>query len=187
MTEQTIIVPDSSPLITLGAARSLDVLIKPGRTVRIPDGVFWEATRFVDKRGVQEIIDSASANDEMVRISVIQEHQRYGDEEVAARKRIANHGERCTAELVDRLAERNPPTQSILIYEDGDVTLLAIANPDKVAVVTTAAFLDEIEQQRLIQSADHILNQAINKGRREGIWVRNAIHPNLLSQIDSGR
>ena len=180
MTKQTIIVPDSSPLITLGAAKSLDALLKPGLTVRIPDGVFWEATRFVDKLGAQEIIDWAADNEHLVHVAVTREHQNISDEVLATARRIPNHGERCTVELVERLAERDPPSQSILIYEDGDVTLLTIINTDKVAVVTTAAFLDELERQQLIQSADQILDEAVEKGRAENIRVRKTLHASQL-------
>ena len=137
----------------------------------------------MDKLGAQDIVDWAADNGEIVRIAVTQEHHRYSIEDLATRKRIRNHGERCTVELVDRLAERDPPSQSILIYEDGDVTLLTLLKHDSYAVVTTAAFLDEMERQQLIQSADHILDQAIRKGRNRNILARNAIHADLLSRI----
>jgi hypothetical protein len=42
--EITIIVTDSSPLITLAAARSLEYLLYPQLPVIKPDAVFYEAT-----------------------------------------------------------------------------------------------------------------------------------------------
>lgn len=187
MTEQTIIVPDSSPLITLAAAGALEVLLKPGLKVRVPDGVFWEATRFVDKLGAREIIDWAAANEDQVHIAVTHRHQETPDDVLAAAKRLKNHGEQCTQELVERLADRDPPTQSILIYEDGDVTLLSIVNTDKIAIVTTASFLDEMERCQYIQSADQILDEAVAKGRREGVRVRNEMHAKHLLRQNSGQ
>ena len=179
---QTIIVPDSSPLITLAAAKSLDVLLKPRLPVKIPDGVLWEATRHINMLGAREIVDWLAANEDAVQISVTHEHALRSDDVAADVKRIKDHGERCALEVVERLAEQDPSRQSILIYEDGDVTLLAIVNTDKIAVVTTASFLDEMERQKLIQSADHILDEAIAEGRNQKIRTRNAMHANILQQ-----
>lgn len=182
MTLQTIIVPDSSPLITLAAAKSLDALLKPGLDVKIPDGVYWEATRHREMLGAAELIDWMAANEDRVQVSVTHEHALRREEIEAHVKRIKDHGERCALEVVERLAEQNPARQSILIYEDGDVTLLSIVNTDKISVLTTASFLDTLEKNHLIQSADHILDEAIAEGRNEKIRVRNAMHANFLSQ-----
>ncbi len=40
-----LIVTDTSPLITLALADALDVLLRPGLPVSIPDAVYVEATR----------------------------------------------------------------------------------------------------------------------------------------------
>lgn len=183
---QTIIVPDSSPLITLAAAKSLDVLLKPGLPVKIPDGVLWEATRHIDKLGAREIVDWLADNEDAVHISVTREHALRSDEVEADVKRIKNHGERCALEIVERLAEQDPPHQSILIYEDGDVTLLTIVNTEKIAVITTASFLDELERQHLIQSADYILDEAVTGGRNKNIRTRNAFNATMFQQGRDG-
>lgn len=182
MTTQTIIVPDSSPLITLAAAKSLDALLKPGLPVKIPDGVFWEATRHVEMLGARALIDWMAANEGAVQVSVTHEHAGRRAEIEASVTRIKDHGERCALEVVERLAEQNPSNQSIFIYEDGDVTLLAIVNTDKIAVVTTASFLDALEREHLIQSADHILDEAVAEGRNQKIRIRNAMHAQILQQ-----
>ena len=44
----SLIVTDTSPLITLALADSLDALLRPGLTVHIPDAVYTEAIRIRD-------------------------------------------------------------------------------------------------------------------------------------------
>ena len=44
----SLIITDTSPLITLALADSLDALLRPGLTVHIPDAVYTEAIRIRD-------------------------------------------------------------------------------------------------------------------------------------------
>lgn len=179
MSTYSIIVPDSSPLITLAAADALDALLKPGLPVLIPDGVYWEVTRFVNLQGASEVIEWMARNEETVLLRATQEFLNHQTLVAAGVKRIRNLGENCAREIVDREAERHPERKSILLYEDSDVTLLRIMNPDKVDALTTTDFLSELEHARLIQSADHILDDAVAAGRGEGI--RGHAHLELLN------
>ncbi|MEO5369944.1 MAG: hypothetical protein H7833_07725 [Magnetococcus sp. DMHC-1] len=52
----TIIVTDTSPLITLAAVQCLDYLLYSALPVVIPDAVFYEATHASGKLGAQEIM-----------------------------------------------------------------------------------------------------------------------------------
>ena len=58
----SLIVPDASPLITLAAADALDLLLKPGIPVTVPDGVHFETVRFPGKLGAAEIVDWLQLN-----------------------------------------------------------------------------------------------------------------------------
>jgi hypothetical protein len=185
MSVYSIIVPDSSPLITLAAADALDTLLKPGLPVLIPDGVHWEVTRFINLQGASEVIDWMAQNEDHVLLRATQEFLNHQTLVNAGVKRISNLGENCAREIVDREAERHPDHKSILLYEDSDVTLLKIMNPDKVDALTTADFLSELEHARLIQSADRILDDAVAAGRGEG--VRDRAHFEMLHAFSAKR
>ena len=169
MNNYSIIVPDSSPLVTLAAAGSLDLLTRPGLRVIVPDGVYWEVSRYDEKPGALEIVDWLKNNQGKVLIGPTQEFVRHQALVNANVKRIKDLGERCAAEIVDEEADRHPGHRSILLYEDSDVTTLKIVNSDKVDTLTTADFLVELEKAQMIQSADYVLSQAIAAGRHEGI------------------
>ncbi len=55
-TPYSIIIPDSSPLITLATADALDLLLKPKIPVMVLDGVHWETVRFPTKLGAADIV-----------------------------------------------------------------------------------------------------------------------------------
>ena len=168
----SIIVPDSSPLITLAAADSLDVLLKPGVPVIVPDGVHWETTRNTHLLGATENARWISSNRGKVLIDPTEEFVAYQQRAAQGFARSRNLGERCAVEVVDREAKRNPGHRSILVFEDSDVILLKFTNPDLVDTLTTADFLDELQRARLIQSSNHILDSAVEAGRQIGIRSR---------------
>jgi hypothetical protein len=62
----SLIVTDTSPLFTLALAESLDVLLRPGLPVRIPDAVFFEATRVHGAPGAEQIVEWINAHLDMV-------------------------------------------------------------------------------------------------------------------------
>ena len=52
----SLIVTDTSPLFTLMLAGALDVLLRPGLPVSIPDAVYIEATRVHGAPGPEQIV-----------------------------------------------------------------------------------------------------------------------------------
>jgi hypothetical protein len=52
-----LIVTDTSPLFTLVLADSLDILLRPGLPVTIPDAVYLEATRVRGAPGADRIVE----------------------------------------------------------------------------------------------------------------------------------
>ena len=64
----TLIVTDTSPLITLALAGELDLLLRPGIQVNIPDAVFNEATRVRTAGGASAIIEWTNAHLDQVHI-----------------------------------------------------------------------------------------------------------------------
>lgn len=173
MSDVVLIVPDASPLITLAAASELDVLLKPGAQVIIPDGVHLETVRDQDKLGSQDIVDWLKRHAEEVRIAPTQEFAEAMLLIRAGKKRVRNLGERCAQEIVNDRIQGPDGGRAVLIYEDSDVNTLSILRPERVGVLTTAEFLDALQAARLIQSADVILDRAVQAGRDENARARN--------------
>lgn len=167
----SLIVPDATPLITLAAADALDLLLKPGIPVAVPDGVHFEAVRFPAKLGATDIVEWLQHNS-AVRIEATVEFQNAVILLNAGQKRVPGLGERCAIELVNVLAKRAPGSRSIILYEDSDVLGMRMLRPDLVDTLTTADFLDALEHAGLIQSADHILDRAVAAGRDESVRNR---------------
>ena len=67
-TKYRLIVTDTSPLFTLVLADALDVLLRPGRPVSIPDAVYLEATRVRGAPRADQIVEWINAHADMVRI-----------------------------------------------------------------------------------------------------------------------
>lgn len=168
-----LIVPDATPLVTLAAAGELDLLLRPGVPVIVPDGVKWETTRFPDKLGGQDIVDWLKVNADTVRIAPTREFENFSILIREGVKRVPNLGERCALEVVNDAIAGPDPKRSILIYEDSDVPGLIVLRPERVSSLTTAEFLDGLEAARLIQSADRILDAAVQAGRDKSARVRN--------------
>jgi predicted nucleic acid-binding protein len=173
MRTYTLIVPDSSPLITLAMAGALDLLLRPGLKIIIPDGVHWEVARDANLAGATDIIEWMKHNPGQVVIYPTQEFANQQTLIAAGVKRVRGLGERCALEAVEDGVEKDPDARGILLYEDSDIRLLAIVNTDKIDTLTTADFLAELERAQLIQSADQILDQAVQAGRSEGIRRRS--------------
>lgn len=173
MRTYTLIVPDSSPLITLAMAGALDLLLRPGLTILIPDGVHWEVARDAHLTGAIDIIEWMKRNPRQVMIYPTQEFASHQALIAAGVKRVRGLGERCALEAVEDGVENDPDARGILLYEDSDIRLLSIVNTDKIDTLTTADFLAELERLHLIQSADQILDQAVEAGRNEGVRRRS--------------
>ena len=95
--EVAVIVTDTSPLITLAAAQSLDYLLYPALPVVIPDAVFYEATAQIDRLGAQEIIDWQRRSPETV---LIEPTEAFKNE----LQRLTRQGGRLVRDLGERAA-----------------------------------------------------------------------------------
>lgn len=186
MSGGAIIVPDSSPLITLAAAGALDLLLAPGLPVVVPDGVHWETVRHADRPGAADIVDWLQRRRGAVLIGATQEFANHQLLVEAGVRRIANMGERCAVEIVDLETARDPSARAVMIYEDSDVNAVRLLNPDRVATLTTADFLFELEAARLIQSADHVLDLAVAAGRVDAVRGRRGSAARLFGGESGG-
>lgn len=163
--EVTLIVADVPPLITLAAAQCLDYLLYPELPVIIPDAVFYEATRQIDKLGAQEIVDWQRANSPRVRVDPTQALTNEFE-------RLARQGGRMTKDLGERAAVetiRNHPLaedeRAILLSDDRDVDRIVVIDPEKIILLTTWDYLHQLEEAQRIQSADVVFAAARDRGR----------------------
>lgn len=156
-----LIVCDASPLITLALANQLDVLLKPGWPITVPDAVYREATSEAHADGIA-IARWIEANQDRVRVAATEAGIEQ-DVVLRAGLRARNAGENAAVEVIGRFLEGAPDLRAVLLFEDDDVRRLPV--PDRADIVTTGEFLSALEQAREIQSADFILDEAARAGR----------------------
>ena len=160
----SLIVTDTSPLFTLVLADALDVLLRPGLPVSIPDAVYIEATRVHGAPGAEQIVEWINAHLEAVRIvptDIGIDLQRRLEEGRSTR----GLGEQAAIETLERFLRGGPATEALLLFEDSDVEKRRAVVDERVSLISTGDFLRELEAARLIQSADHILDRAAAQGR----------------------
>lgn len=160
----SLIVTDTSPLFTLVLADALDVLLRPGLAVSIPDAVYIEATRVHGAPGAGQIMEWINAHLEMVQIvptDIGIDQQRRLEEG----RTIRGLGEQAAIETLERFLRGNPNAEALLLFEDSDIEKRRAIVDQRVSLVSTGDFLRELETAGLIQSTDSILDQAAAQGR----------------------
>ncbi|MEI8145853.1 MAG: hypothetical protein WCH83_10365 [Alphaproteobacteria bacterium] len=159
-----LIVTDTSPLLTLVLADSLDVLLRPGLPISIPDAVYVEATRVRGSPGADQIVAWINAHLDWVRIvptDIGIDQQRRLEEG----RSIRGLGEQAALEALERFLRSNPTAEALLLFEDSDVQKRRAVVDERVSLISTGEFLRELEAAGLIQSTDHILDRATARGR----------------------
>ncbi len=163
-----LLVTDASPLITLAAADALECLTLPGLRVLIPDMVYFEVTQDLARTGAEDIVQWArrhAGQVEIVVTSVFVEFQvlRAAD----PRTRSRGRGEQSAVELLGVEIDRDPNLEAVLLYEDNDIRARRFVRglPERVTALSTGDLLHELQAAGLIQSSDHILDNAAAKER----------------------
>ncbi len=160
----SLIVTDTSPLFTLALAGSLDVLLRPGMPIRIPDAVYIEATRVHGAPGAEQIVEWINAHLDTAQIVPTDtgiDQQRRLEEG----RNIRGLGEQAAVEALDRFLRSDPTAEALLLFEDSDIQSRRVIVDARVGVISTGDFLRELEAARLIQSTDFILDEAAAQGR----------------------
>lgn len=160
----SLIVTDTSPLFTLVLAGSLDVLLRPGLGISIPDAVYIEATRVHGAPGAEQIMEWINAHLDVVRIvptDIGIDQQRRLEEG----RSIRGLGEQAAIETLERFLRSNPTAEALLLFEDSDVGKRRAIVDQRVSLISIGDFLRELEMAGLIQSTDYILDQASAHGR----------------------
>jgi len=160
----SLIVTDTSPLFTLVLADSLDVLLRPGLMISIPDAVYFEATRVHGAPGADQIV--AWINDHLDTVRIVPtdigvDQQRRLEEG----RSIRGLGELAAIEALERFLRGNPAAEALLLFEDTDLQKRRAIVDARVGLISTGEFLRELETAGLIQSTDFILDRATAGGR----------------------
>jgi hypothetical protein len=160
----SLIVRDASPLITLAVANELGVLLRVGVPVEIPDAVFVEATRIPTAPGANRIVAWINDHSDQVRIVPteigIDQRQR-----LEQGRTIRDIGEQASIEVLEIFFAKNPDAEALLLFEDTDIVKRRAIVDARAGLISTGDFLREMQTARLIQSADHILDEAARTGR----------------------
>jgi hypothetical protein len=160
----SLVVTDTSPLFTLVLAGSLDVLLRPGLPIRIPDAVYIEATRVHGAPGAEQIVEWINAHLDAVQIvptDIGIDQQRRLEEG----RTIRGLGELAAVEVLERFLRADANAEALLLFEDSDIERRRAIVDERVGVISTGDFLRELEAAGLIQSTDYILDQAAAQGR----------------------
>jgi hypothetical protein len=161
----SLIVTDSGPLITLAIAGSLDVLFLPNLPVIVPDMVRHEVIQDLSKPGAALVSEWIRKNDPYrltVRpTEVFEEFMLLKSMNPATKTK--NRGEQAAAEVLDRELESRD-FGAVLLFEDSAVrkTNFLTRLPDCVIVTSTSEFLFGLESRGLLQSAQSILERAVD-------------------------
>jgi len=163
-----LIVTDASPLITLGAARALPCLTIAKVPVFIPDMVYTEVTRDMARLGAEEVVEWVRANLGQVQIVPTQVFAEYQAlQSINANARSKGRGEQSALEVLAYEIAADEELFAVLLFEDNDIQKREFVGllPDRVTVLSTGDLLHELEAAGHIQSSDHILDQAADRGR----------------------
>jgi hypothetical protein len=160
----SLIVTDASPLITLAVANELDVLLRVGVPVEIPDAVFLEATRIPTAPGANRIV--TWINDRSARVRIVPTEIGIDQRQRLEQGRtLRDMGEQASIEVLAIFFERNPDAEALLLFEDSDIVKRRAILDARASLISTGDFLRELQTAHLIQSADHILDEAARTGR----------------------
>ena len=161
----SIIVTDSSPLVTLAIAGELDVLLLPKLRVLVPDMVRFEVIRYPDKPGSKEVAEWLRINSVAQKV-FIESTEIFEDflilQKAKPEHKIKDSGESAAAEVLNNVLQ-NKDFGAILIFEDSAVKKPNYLRrlPNEVVVVSTSEFLHGLQANNLIESADKILDKAV--------------------------
>ena len=163
-----ILITDTSSLITLAVADSLDYLALLGIPIFLPDAVFFEATFDLEKMGASDIVAWVQQNLGLVQIiptdTFIDEmHRRERGE-----RRRSGLGETAALEIANDTKLIGDSGQAFILTEDDAVLeggFVGSSDKRQIFVISTHDFLEALEAEQLINSADAVYAMAEDAGR----------------------
>jgi hypothetical protein len=163
-----VLITDTSSLITLAVADSLDYLALLGIPIFVPDAVYFEATFDIEKMGASDIVTWVQQNPGLLQIiptdTFIDEmHRRENGE-----NRRRDLGETAALEIANNSKLIGHSGQSFILTEDDAVlgnSFLGSNEKRQIFVISTHDFLDVLEAEQLINSAEAVYTIAEDAGR----------------------
>jgi hypothetical protein len=130
--------------------------------VSIPDAVYIEATRVRTAAGAGRIVEWMNDHLDIVRIVPTDgiDQQRRIEEG----RTIRALGEQAALEVLERFLGSSQNAEALLLFEDTDIARRRALVDERVSLISTGDFLRELEAAHMIQSADHILKLAAERG-----------------------
>ncbi len=191
----SLLVLDTSPLITLAAAESLDYLLYPSISVIIPDAVFYEATRDAAKLGAQSIIDWVKEHHAQIEIAPTNAYGVYDlARSVNPNLQQRNLGEQAAIEVIEEPGRLQDDEKAILLCEETAILRrIVVRDPARLVEISTMDFLKILEAEQRIQSAEAIFALAMAAGRNASQQeklvlndqeLRQAVHEVLRKKSD---
>lgn len=174
-----IFVVDTSPLITLAAAQSLDYLLYvENAKVIIPDAVFYEATFDASKLGASDILAWVKSHHEQIEISPTNAYIVFdAARQTNPRIRQANLGEQAAVEVIEEPGQLGPNERAVLLCEETAVLKrITVRDASRIVELSTMDFLRILEAEQRIQSADAVFQLAIQAGRTPSSVEQLASH-----------
>lgn len=179
-----ILITDTSSLITLAVAESLDYLALLGIPIFVPDAVYFEATADIEKMGASNIVAWVQLNPGLIQIvptdTFIEEMHRR---ESGKRKR-RDLGETAALEIANNSKLIGHSGQSFILTEDDAVLdggFLYSNEKHQIFVISTHDFLGVLEAEQLINSAEAVYSIAEDAGRLAS--KRKAVRDEELAAI----
>nr|WP_294555516.1 hypothetical protein [uncultured Rhodopila sp.] len=162
-----LVVPDAGPLISLGKAGRLEILLTLRLPICVVDQVRFEVTndnRFADARRIDDFIRN---HPDVVQEFVTAVGAAAAVRRAAGETRQPVQGEAAIAELLQRIDEvtGDPDAPVLLLYEDSDVRKSRFILPPNVHVLSTWGLLLGLERKGLVRSAHDIWREIEAAGR----------------------
>jgi hypothetical protein len=181
-----VVLTDTGPLITLAAAKSLDLLLEPGKRIIVPDMVVIEATRYPDKPGAADILHWVHNTPTVNYVETNQAQVYYARLKLNPAFKGKDYGEFAAIEVLNKLFTRDPSMGAIMLWEDGRIGTFDFRNglPPNVELMTTNEFLSHLEVLGVIPSAAVIFDRAQAAMPDRNIdRLRNQLTPQLIDPV----
>jgi len=181
----SIFVVDTSPLITLAAAQSLDYLLYvENATIVIPDAVFYEATHDASKLGAADVMAWVKKNHNRIEIAPTHAYFVFDTaRQINPGIRQPNLGEQAAVEVIEEPGRLNANERGILLCEETAVLKrITVQDKEKIIELSTLDFLRILESEQRIQSADAVFEQAIMAGRTPSTIEKIIDHRNNVKE-----
>jgi hypothetical protein len=163
-----IVIPDAGPLISLGKAKNLEILLKLELPIYIVDQVYFEVTRepsFEDAQIIKQFVKSYPNQVKIVETQVGRLARLERDINPSARQ--CQLGDAAITDFLtnqlDKLVNASEPV--LLLFEDSDLKRMNRVLRANVHLLSTKALLIGMEKMGLIASEAAVWQAIIASGR----------------------